>query len=169
MSEIQKKVSMVGVFGTGKTSLVRQFVHSQFSEKYHSTIGVKVDRKVVSLGQTTVRLLLWDIAGRTEEEEVHSRYLSGSSGILFVVDGTRRETLDQLGELQTLAHREAGPVPAAVALNKHDLREQWVLGSREVKQLKKNGAHPFLTSARSGEGVEEAFLWLAQQMTQGVA
>ena len=40
---IQKKICMVGVFGTGKTSLVQRFVHSLFTDKYHSTVGVKID------------------------------------------------------------------------------------------------------------------------------
>ena len=47
---IQKKVCMVGVFATGKTSLVHRFVHSLFSAKYHSTVGVKIDRKQVQVG-----------------------------------------------------------------------------------------------------------------------
>jgi len=58
---IQKKVCMVGVFGTGKTSLVQRYVHSLFSSKYHSTVGVKIDRKQVRVGETDVNLLLWDV------------------------------------------------------------------------------------------------------------
>jgi len=64
---IQKKVCMVGVFGTGKTSLVQRYVHSLFSSKYHSTVGVKIDRKQVRVGETDVNLLLWDVEGRTAE------------------------------------------------------------------------------------------------------
>jgi GTPase SAR1 family protein len=48
---IQKKVCMVGVFGTGKTSLVQRYVHSLFSAKYHSTVGVKIDRNRCSVGE----------------------------------------------------------------------------------------------------------------------
>src|SRR6185295_15250827 len=55
---IQKKVCMVGLFGTGKTSLVQRFVHSLFSERYLSTVGVKIDRKQVDLDGTTVALVL---------------------------------------------------------------------------------------------------------------
>jgi len=42
---IQKKICMIGAFATGKTSLVSQFVHSIFSDKYHTTVGVKIDKK----------------------------------------------------------------------------------------------------------------------------
>jgi len=65
---IQKKVCMVGVFGTGKTSLVYRYLHSRFTTKYHSTVGVKIDRKHVRVGETDVNLLLWDVEGRTAEQ-----------------------------------------------------------------------------------------------------
>ena len=86
---IQKKVCMVGVFGTGKTSLVQRYVHSLFSSKYHSTVGVKIDRKQVRVGETDVNLLLWDVEGRTAEQEIPASYLRGAHAVLFVADGTR--------------------------------------------------------------------------------
>jgi GTPase SAR1 family protein len=46
---IQKKICMLGGFAVGKTSLVSRFVRSVFSDKYHSTVGVKVDKKAVVL------------------------------------------------------------------------------------------------------------------------
>jgi len=47
---IQKKVCMVGTSGVGKTSLVAKFVHSMFSDKYLTTVGVKIDKKTVAVG-----------------------------------------------------------------------------------------------------------------------
>ncbi len=55
---VQKKIRMVGAFATGKTGLVRQFVYSKFSKKYHSTVGVRIDRKEVDVGGTQVNILL---------------------------------------------------------------------------------------------------------------
>ena len=46
---LQKKICMLGSFGVGKTSLVRRFVESAFSETYLTTVGVKVDKKTVQL------------------------------------------------------------------------------------------------------------------------
>jgi small GTP-binding protein len=160
---IQKKVCMVGLFGTGKTSLVQQFVHSIFSVKYHSTVGVKIDRKAVDVDGTPVTLVLWDLAGRDAAQDIPASYLRGSHAMLFVVDGTRRETFDQLSELQELARAAAGEVPSLVALNKADLVEQWVLGQREEAALAAQGRHLLKTSAKSGAGVEAAFSWLARE------
>ncbi len=159
----QKKVCMVGLFGTGKTSLVQQFVHSIFSVKYHSTVGVKIDRKVVEVEGAPVTLVLWDLAGRDASQDIPASYLRGSHAVFYVVDGTRRETLEQLSELRELARTAAGEVPSAVALNKIDLTEQWILKPADEAALAAQGLHVLKTSAKTGAGVEEAFHWLARE------
>ena len=158
---IQKKVCMVGVHGTGKTSLVQRYVHSLFSAKYHSTVGVKIDRKAVQLGDTAVNLLLWDVEGRTAEQEIPASYLRGAHAVFYVADGTRRETFEQLFDLREHARAAAGDVPSVVALNKADLAEQWLLTPADTAKLIGGGFHVLTTSAKSGNGVEDAFLRLA--------
>jgi len=158
---IQKKVCMVGVYGTGKTSLVQRYVHSLFSAKYHSTVGVKIDRKHVQLGTTEVNLLLWDVEGRTADQDIPASYLRGAHAVLYVADGTRRETFDQLLDLREHTRAAAGEVPSIVALNKADLKDQWLLSSADNAKLIANGFHTLTTSAKTGEGVEDAFRWLA--------
>jgi small GTP-binding protein len=152
---------MVGAFGTGKTSLVQRFIYSKFSEKYHSTVGVKIDRKEVAVGGGRVTLLLWDLAGQDRFESVQASYLRGSAAIFFVVDGTRRETLAELAGLRTLVATVLGPVPAVVAVNKADLVAEWQVRGEDLAALAAEGLHVLQTSAKSGAGVDEAFLRLA--------
>jgi hypothetical protein len=159
---IQKKVCMVGVFGAGKTCLVQQYVHSIFSAKYHSTVGVKIDRKTVTVAGSEATLLLWDLAGRDAYQDISVSYLRGSHAILYVVDGTRRETFDQIFELKEIAEKAIGPVPSAVALNKTDLTEEWALKERDDRALADAGWHAVRTSAKTGDGVEPVFRWIAE-------
>jgi small GTP-binding protein len=166
---IQKKICMVGVFATGKTSLVKKLVYSIFSAKYHSTVGVKVDRKQVEVGDTIVNLLLWDLEGRSSMQDVPASYLTGAHGVLLVVDGTRKDTFDQVFDLHALVVGAAGPIPAVVALNKVDLTDEWQLGKREDKMLAENRLHSVKTSAKTGEGVEDAFKWLAKSALEAGA
>lgn len=163
---IQKKVCMVGVFGAGKTCLVQQFVHSIFTAKYHSTVGVKIDRKVVVLDGNDVTLMLWDLEGRDAHQDVSASYLRGSHAILYVVDGTRRETFDQVFALRERARGAIGEVPSAVALNKSDLQDQWILKSPDDQVLADQGWHAVTTSAKTGEGVEAVFEWIARTTLQ---
>lgn len=163
---IQKKICMVGVFGTGKTSLVQQYVHSIFSVKYHSTVGVKIDRKAVEVSGTQVSMVLWDLAGKDAEQDIPQSYLRGSHGVLYVVDGTRRETLEQLPELEKLVREAAGAVPSLVALNKADLTGEWRLSAADEAGLKARGLEVLRTSAKTGDAVEDAFGWLARATLQ---
>ena len=158
---LQKKICMVGVFGTGKTCLVQRYVHSIFSTKYLSTVGVKIDRREIQAKGQPVSLVLWDLEGKEATRDINPSYLRGAHGILYVVDGTRRETFEQIFEINTLVTSTLGAVPSVVALNKSDLTDQWQLKPADEKRLSSAGFFPLQTSAKSGAGVEAAFQQLA--------
>lgn len=163
---IQKKVCLLGTSGVGKTSLVAQFVHSMFSEKYLTTVGVKIDKKTVRVGETEVTLVIWDLAGDDDFQRLQTSYLRGTSGFLLVADGTRAVTLDQVLELKTRVEGSMGAAPFILALNKADLTPQWEVDEARVASLSANGWHVIKTSAKAGERVDEAFSELARRMTQ---
>ena len=121
---VQKKICMVGVFGVGKTCLVQQYVHSIFTAKYLSTVGVKIDRKDVQVGDQSLTMMLWDLEGRDHEGDINPSYVRGAHGVIYVIDGTRRETFDQTFEIRDMVTGIIGDVPSVVAVNKTDLTEQ---------------------------------------------
>ena len=165
---IQKKICMVGVHGTGKTCLVQQYVQGIFSVKYLSTVGVKIDRKQVKVGDQDVTLMLWDLEGRDGNRDVSQSYVRGAHGIIYVVDGTRPETAAQLQDITKIVTAAVGDVPSIVALNKFDLRDEWKLSENDEQSAGSTEMHRLKTSAKTGEGVEEAFQWLAEKtMTAG--
>lgn len=161
---IQKKICMLGGFAVGKTSLVSRFVSSIFSDKYHTTVGVKIDKKQVTVDGRDVTLMLWDIYGQDDFQTVQPAQLRGMSGYLLVVDGTRRATLDVARQLQEKATAAVGPVPFLVLLNKSDLAAQWEIDEQAFFKLVEQGWRVVKTSAKTGEGVEDAFLKLARAM-----
>ena len=158
---IQKKICMVGVFATGKTCLVQRYVHSIFSPRYLSTVGVKIDRKEVSVHGEPVMLLLWDLEGRDGTRDVNPSYVRGAHGLIFVVDGTRPETLAHGLELNDLVTKHVGPLPSVFALNKSDLSDDWKLNRADEDRVTALGYHTVHTSAKTGVGVEDTFQWLA--------
>ena len=159
---IQKKICMLGSYCVGKTSLVRRYVESIFSDKYHSTIGVKIDKRQVSVDGREVTLLLWDVAGEEEKFKVPMSYVRGASGYLLVIDGTRPETLDNAFDLQERVEASIGAVPFVLVLNKVDLTEQWALEEDTLQGLEARGWPVIRSSALTGEGVEAAFDTLAR-------
>jgi small GTP-binding protein len=161
---LQKKVCMLGSFSVGKSSLVRCFVESIFDEKYHTTIGVKVDKKIVNANGEDVTLVLWDIHGEDVYQKMRMSYLRGMSGYLLVADGTRRQTLEDALALNERVVQEIGKVPSVLVLNKHDLADQWEIDSTRQTQLTGEGWTIQHTSAKTGDGVEQVFLHLTEAM-----
>jgi small GTP-binding protein len=163
---LQKKICMLGGFSVGKTSLVKRYVSSIFSEAYLTTVGVKIDKKTVELSDRVVSLILWDLAGEDDLSSLRMSYLRGSAGYVLVADGTRPSTLEMALSLRQRVETDYGALPFVMLLNKSDLTEQWAVGSAELDNLRRNGWWVRPSSARTGESVEEAFRDLAIRVAQ---
>ena len=161
---LQNKICMLGGFGVGKTSLVSRFVSSIFSDTYLTTVGVKIDKKKVSLDLGEMTLMLWDIYGQDEFQTVRDSYLRGATGYLLVADGTRYSTLDTAVALQKRAESVIGRVPFLLLLNKRDLDREWQVDEETLVTLVEQGWRVVKTSAKTGDGVEDAFTTLAREM-----
>jgi len=161
---VKKKICLLGSFGVGKTSLVSRFVHSLFSDKYHTTIGVKIDKKELSAGGEEVTLMIWDMAGEEDGAPVRLNQVRDAAGYLMVADGTRRKTLDVAKSIQQRVDNEIGKKPFLLLVNKVDLRESWEVPDAEWGELRSGGWQILETSAKTGERVEEAFLTLTSHM-----
>lgn len=160
MKEIVKKVVLVGHFGVGKTSLVKRFVHQKFSEKYLTTIGVKIDKKIIDLNGTMVKIMLWDIAGESASTKIPKKYLSGSNGIIYVFDLSREETYKNLQSDLFEMNRSMVESPCIVLANKCDLIDE-----NQLNDIRATVHGDFyVTSAKTGENVEECFYHLAKEM-----
>jgi len=163
---MQKKICMLGGFAVGKTSLVRRFVTNLFSEQYQTTIGVTVEKKILSVAGEDVTLMLWDLYGDDEFQRIRESYLRGSSGYILVADGTRKETLATALGLQRTVEGLLGPIPFAMIVNKSDLRDEWEIDDAALNELRQQGWTIFLGSAKTGEGVEPLFSTLAHSLLQ---
>jgi small GTP-binding protein len=151
------KICMIGATGVGKTSLVTRFVSSIFSERYQTTIGVRIQARRMQRDDRIVDLILWDLSGEDEFQHVQLSYLRGAAGYLLVADGTRRETVDTAATLRARAHHAIGHRPFVVVLNKTDLVVSWEIGANDLQALEHRGWSLVRTSAKTGDGVEEAF------------
>ena len=163
---LQKKICMLGGFSVGKTTLIKRFIDSVFSANYLTTVGVKIDKKVVTLSDRTVNLILWDMAGEDDVATVRMSYLRGMAGYIVVADGTRPSTLDVALSLRERVEEDHGPLPFTLLINKHDLLDRWAIADNELEALSRKGWSVRITSARSGEGVEDAFTEIAARTSR---
>ena len=170
---LMKKICMLGDPAVGKTSLIARFVYSIFDDKYLETIGAKVTKRVMALthvptGQNyRLKLMLWDIAGRKTLEHVRSSYHREAEGGLLVCDVTRRSTLDNMDKWLSSFFSVTGEVPVVFIANKMDLKSDAEFGEAEMVALARKYHSPYiLTSARTGENVEESFRELGRRIIQ---
>ena len=172
MGLIKQKICLLGGVAVGKTSLVERFVHERFDEKYLTTVGISVSKKLMPPiqrrpnGRTVQYMfLIWDIAGLERFEPMVMNYFRGASGALAVADLTRPQTIDNLGPI-CKKFKSVNPQAALVTIgNKLDLfKDDETVHSRLKKLASQYSAEVMLTSAKSGDGVEEAFISLSHRI-----
>ena len=146
----------------GKTSLVSRFVSDTFSEKYLTTVGVKIEERQLSVDGQDMTLVVWDLHGDDVYQRVKASYLRGMAGYFVVIDGTRPKTLEVALELSEKLSKELENVPGIALLNKSDLKEQWDLDPEMLESLSSLGLETYETSAKTGEMVEVAFQKIAE-------
>jgi small GTP-binding protein len=172
---IQKKICLLGASAVGKTSLVKQYVEGIFSEKYLTSIGVKIDKKQIEITKqdavkhetvnTTVQFMIWDIEGIDRYSGFHAKYLRGASAFIIVTDQTRSQSLVEGLDILKMI-KEVTDIPGILAINKSDLPASWHWSETELKEIKQNFSQSFNTSAKSGDGVEAMFSHLAHVLTE---
>lgn len=166
MTTIQKKICLLGDFGVGKTSLVYRFVEGGFDDKYLSTIGVKISRKTFTRSYGELNMLVWDLAGSNGFESSSRTYMQGASGALVVCDLTRRDTLAACENYARQVRTMNPGIHLVFVGNKADLEQERVISVSDLlATLSAFGDRTFfLTSAKTGEKVEEAFTYLAEKI-----
>ena len=158
---ISKKIILTGSFGVGKTSLFNRFIYQQFSDKYLTTIGVKVNNKTIKIDDETISMMVWDVAGEVSQDKVPASYFLGASGIIYVMDLSRPLTFVNLEtDIQFLRDLLPNGTIIIVA-NKKDL-----VTAEQLETIRQELARPFdySTSAKTGENVEELFIEMGKRL-----
>ncbi|HYM39400.1 MAG TPA: Rab family GTPase [Thermoplasmata archaeon] len=159
------KVCLVGNPAVGKTSLVRRYVMDAFDDHYLTTVGTKVSKKPVRVTNPSqgldadIDLMIWDIMGQPGfREMLKDAYFFDAKGVLAVADLTKKDSLEDLKHWIASVEGVTGKVPIVVAVNKSDLTGDAQFTTAEAVQAAEVlGADLFLTSAKNGSNVEEAF------------
>lgn len=163
---LQKKICMLGSFAVGKSSLTRRFVDNIFSDVYRTTLGVKIDKKVVGDASDALTMIVWDVQGDDHEQRVVPGYLRGMAGYLLVVDPTRPDTVQTAMELRDRVQLVVGDIPWVLVINKSDLYASWTADPATLAALGADSVAMIETSAKTGDGVQASFTTLATALRQ---
>ncbi|UCD92093.1 MAG: GTP-binding protein [Methanobacteriota archaeon] len=170
--QIKMKICMVGDGAVGKTSLIRRYVFDEFSDRYLQTMGTKVTKREIDMKHPDTKedlhidLTIWDIIGQKGFRKLlQEAYFQGAKGVLGVCDLTRENTLQGLNEWIGSVREVAGDIPVLVIGNKTDLRDDIQIEEAELAKLGDgHGTSYLLTSAKTGENVEIAFVKVVERI-----
>lgn len=157
-----KKIVLLGHFGVGKTSVIRKYVTDEFSSDYKVTIGVHILKREVTLGNQAVSLILWDIEGTDDLNSINKSFLLGANGFVITYDITRPSTFENLESQLRQLKTDYPNVITTVIGNKVDLLEKTALNTE--KHLNIIEITDYLTSAKTGENIENLFSNLARNL-----
>lgn len=162
------KVLLVGEGGVGKTSLIKKFVYQKFDEKYIKTLGTNISKKDVPLGpdhnNETAHLQIWDVLGQKVFQAIIKSAFNGARGVIFVCDITDEQSFKKLEVWVNYAY-EFGPKASFLFIaNKSDLPDHKFTIEDLEKFASKFNAPAFVTSAKSGDHVDDAFARIGQSV-----
>jgi len=176
VTEYLFKVLVVGDIGTGKTSIIKRFVHNIFSMHYKSTIGVDFALKVINWdSKTIVRLQLWDIAGQERFGNMTRVYYKEAVGAFVVFDVTRINTFEAVQkwkndiDAKVTLPPDDSPIPVVLLANKCDLAKEGF--ARNAAQMDKYcEEHGFVgweeTSAKDNINIDKAAKFLVGKILE---
>lgn len=159
------KILVIGELGTGKTSIIKRYVHQFFSQHYRATIGVDFALKVLNWdANTIIRLQLWDIAGQERFGNMTRVYYKEAVGAFIVFDVTRAATFDAVVKWKTdldakVQLPDGSPIPCVLLANKCDQQKEGIVNSPAKMDeycREKGFAGWYETSAKENINIEEA-------------
>lgn len=154
------KVIIVGDYRAGKTAITRRFIENSFDEKYLPTIHLKVSKKDIKIEEAEIKLVIWDIGGQAfNMSPYRDQFYQGAQLVMLLIDRTRKKTLEHVDlwindTLKSLSNR----IPIILLGNKSDLTEEIIVSEEDIKsEANRLDIDYYLTSAKTGENINEAF------------
>lgn len=159
---LAKKIVLLGHYGVGKTSIIRQFVTNEFSSDYKVTIGVHILKKDVNINGTNVSLIVWDIEGTDNINQINNAFLLGSHCFVFAYDISRPATYENLENQINQLKQKHPKTQFKIIGNKVDLIASIDTDNESYSKIIQ--LTDYLTSAKTGDNIEQLFSDIANQL-----
>ena len=158
--DMQVKLLLLGDMAVGKTSLMMRLTDDEFNLNIIGTAGIDLKKKTLNIEGEDVKVLIYDTAGHERFRLIAKSQYKGSNGIVLIYDITDRKTFDNVSKwMEDIKENIDNKVEVMLVGNKIDKTNDRLVKSEEGQALsEKFGVTFFETSAKTGEGVNSAFL-----------
>ena len=160
------KILTIGESGVGKTCILRRFVENKFLKNHLATIGIDFKTKNIEIDGTPIKLKIWDTAGQERFRNITNQYYKGADGIILVFDVTDQMSFEKIKEWmsQIKANTQADQIGLVLLGNKCDIEPRTISKNDGEELGKELGIEYYETSAMKGDGIAQAFEFLAKNI-----
>ena len=162
------KLIIIGNNGTGKSSLIKSAVSSEFINDYQTTIAFEYSSMMIKVNNDkTYKLQIWDTCGQEIYRSLISNcYRNASLAVLLysINDMKSFEALDEW--VNDLREKASSDILIFLVGNKSDLEDERVIEFEQGKQYSKDkNLHFFAeTSAKIRNNAKDIFIEAAKQL-----
>lgn len=171
---LKYKIILAGDKDVGKSSLITRFCDNTFKEDMKSTIGVDFKRKVINLQgeykKISLDLNIWDFAGEEKYRTLFPSYANGAVAAMILFDTTNKKSLYGIENwIKIIDENALDNVVKVIIATKVDLKDIREVSKKDAQDYckKYEWCKDFIsTSAKTGENVENAFLYVAREVVK---
>ncbi|HEY0089798.1 MAG TPA: Rab family GTPase [Candidatus Lokiarchaeia archaeon] len=175
------KIAVVGDGAVGKTSLIEKYTKGVFNTQYIMTLGAQFTKHTATINNVPIELVFWDIAGQESFASLRPGFYKGCRAVIIVFSHEQNEqgneSFKNVSKWLVEIKKHCGLLPVILFGNKIDLlsdinnlvaNKTYPKSNDNVNKLMKgyNFLGYFLTSAKTGQGVDQAFYILAEKLHQ---
>ena len=163
------KIVLVGDLSVGKTSIVKFFNSSHFSDQYQPTIGAGYFTRQLKINNETVIIDIWDTAGQEIYRSLVPQYARNSDGAIIVYDITSRSSFESIERWKSFIN-DIGNMQILIFANKNDLEDERVIDFNEGFERATFYNCLFVEgNAKNGKNIDQAFTILCKKCIEAKA
>jgi small GTP-binding protein len=163
------KLVLLGDTAVGKTSLARHWIKNCYCPNEPETIGCAFGQRELQLNGEVHILQIWDTGGHERYRSMTPMYARKAIGAFLVFDVSNRQTLDHITDWMKSLELCDPSVRVTVVGNKTDIEDREVSFAEGQALAQSLGYDYAETSAKTGAGVDDAFVSLAEKAIEAIS
>ena len=165
------QILLIGDSSVGKTSLIQRYANGIFKEEYLATVGLDFYTKQETINNINVLVRLWDTAGQERFKSLTPNYFKNAEGVIITYDITSSQSFENLkfwiNSIKTNLGEKNIIIPIIIVGNKLDMKDMRDITREEAEKFAKENKYKYFeTSAKTGEGVDDAIRDLVNQVLE---
>ena len=165
------QILLIGDSSVGKTSLIQRYANGIFKEEYLATVGLDFYTKQEAINNINVLVRLWDTAGQERFKSLTPNYFKNAEGVIITYDITSSQSFENLkfwiNSIKTNLGEKNIIIPIIIVGNKLDKEDMRDITREEAEKFAKENKYKYFeTSAKTGEGVDDAIRDLVIQVLE---